>query len=701
MEGGGRMARSARATAIEVEHRPALDGIRALAVAAVVLFHLDHLSGGNLGVDAFFVLSGWLITTRLLAGAAGAPGGRIDLREFWAGRVRRLAPASLAVLLAVPLAWRLGGIGVASLRRDVTWALGWASNWGTITGGGDYWARFGEPSPITHFWSLAVEEQLYLVWPLVLYVIVRVAAGRRDAVVGAVSLALAAGSVAYMVSTFDAADPTATYLNTLARAHSLLLGAAAAALTAPPARRVVVSRAARIAAPVAVAVVAAIVLAGSDSARWLFVWGFPLFAVSMAVVVVAAADGWGSRLLASRGLRWVGDRSYGIYLWHWPAILYLRGDRAPLEGIPLDLLRVLLAVALAAASYRWLEMPIRRRAWSIQWGPALAIGAVVAVAAVALVPRATTPPAQVEAIVVLPPAVPSAKTTPLPTGQSLSALPTDPAEALPSDPAATGVPVRVLVVGDSTAIRLADGLLPYAAAHPDQIVAGSAAYVGCGLSVATDGRMHAFTKEDGREEVIDLRGCTQGWNQILERVRSGVEAVDVVLVDIGPWDGVDIHLTDGRVVSVIDPVGRRMVAGAYRQFVTDVEAAGPRVVWVTPADLHLAWRGTPSPIDDPRRWEALRAIVDALPVEQIDLPSWLHRNDLDGPEGRPDGVHLTREANARFVETNVVPFLLRLPPEQPTAAVPPPAEETPGVPLLVCTDLDLSLLGATIAPACL
>jgi hypothetical protein len=259
--------------------------------------------------------------------------------------------------------------------------------------------------------------------------------------------------------------------------------------------------------------------------------------------------------------------------------------------------------------------------------------------------------------------------------------------------------VRVLVVGDSTAMRLADGLLPYAAVHPDQIVAGSAGYVGCGLSVATDGRMHAFTKDDGSDEVIDLHGCTSAWKQILERVQSEVEAVDVVLVDIGPWDGVDIHLADGRVVSVIDPVGRQMVTDAYRQFVTAVEDAGPRVVWVTPADLHLAWRGTPSPIDDPRRWQILRAIVDDLPVEQIDLPSWLHRNDLDGPEGRPDGVHLTLDANARFVATGVVPALLRLPADEPPATSPPVIDPL-GLPAIACPELVGPLLGAAISPPC-
>ena len=153
-----------------VAYRPGLDGLRALAVTAVILFHLGHLPGGNLGVDTFFVLSGWLITWKLLSEAERRSGRHpIDLRHFWAARARRLLPASLAVITAVAVVWTVAGIPVASLRRDVLFATFWSSNWGTITAGGDYWSHFGEPSPLTHFWSLAVEEQFYLFWPVVVW----------------------------------------------------------------------------------------------------------------------------------------------------------------------------------------------------------------------------------------------------------------------------------------------------------------------------------------------------------------------------------------------------------------------------------------------------------------------------------------------------------------------------------------------------
>lgn len=222
-------------------------------------------------------------------------------------------------------------------------------------------------------------------------------------------------------------------------------------------------------------------------------------------------------------------------------------------------------------------------------------------------------------------------------------------------------PVRVLVAGDSTAVLLGNALIEYAGAHPDQIVAGSAAFPGCGLSAGDDGRLHEFTNEQGRPEVLSLAGCMDEWRSIPERVASD-ERIDVVLIDIGAWDAVDIRLTDGRVVSVADPVGRAMIDEAYRAFVDAVIGAGASVVWVTPADTDLQWEAVDSPIDDPLRWAALREIIGSLPVEQVDLPGWLAERELLGPAGRPDGVHLADDVNTRFVEERVVPALIELAP---------------------------------------
>ena len=647
-----------------LDHVVALDGLRALAVTAVVLFHLDRLPGGNLGVDAFFVLSGWLITTRLLRSAERTRDARIDVRGFWAGRLRRLLPASLAVLAVVSVVWTVGGIDVPTLPRDLLWALGWSSNWGTITSGGDYWARFGEPSPLAHFWSLAVEEQFYLAWPLLLFPLARYGAHRRDALVGLVSAALAVASVAFMVLTVDTTEPTVTYLHTLARAHSLLIGAAAAALTASVARRAVAARAARRAVPIAAGLAVMLIAVSSEHSTWLYSWGFPLFALAIAVVVVAASDGGLARPLGARPLRWVGDRSYGIYLWHWPVILFLRGDRAPLDGVALDALRVAITVALAASSYRWLEMPIRQRTLAIRPARALVVGAMVALGALVVVRMPNPTPRAVTSEVQLPPAIaaPVLQPVPLPIA-SLSALPSSPTSLVPAPdpvPVPQG-PVRVLVVGDSTAVRLAEGLLPYSADHPDAIQVGSAAHGGCGLTVADDGRLHGMVRPDGTIDLIDLGGCIEAWNRVRERVASA-EGIDIVLVFISAWDGVDIQFPDGRIVSTMDRAGREVVRDAYRTFVADIERTGTRVVWVTPADVHQIWGGVDSPLDDPRRWIALRNIIDGLPVEQIDLPEWLQANGMDTPAGRPDGMHLAPDVNRAFVSEVVAPSLIALGP---------------------------------------
>jgi peptidoglycan/LPS O-acetylase OafA/YrhL len=711
------------------DYRPALDGLRAIAVTAVLLFHVDRLPGGNLGVDAFFVLSGWLITWRLLAEADASDNSVIRLRQFWGARVRRLFPASVTVIVVVAVVWSLSDIAVPSLRRDLVWALGWSSNWGTISGGGDYWAHFGEPSPITHFWSLAIEEQFYLVWPLVIALLVRAGVRRRRTLVGAVSASLAIASIAFMAASFDPARPTATYMNTFARAHSLLIGAAAAAITVSLGPRLRGAQVARRAMPAAAAVAIAIVLASSQRSEWLFSWGFPVFALAMAVIVVAAADGAGTRVLASPPLRWIGDRSYGIYLWHWPVILLLSRHRSPIGGVALDIVRIGLSIGLAAASYTWLESPIRRRRRAVGWwAPGLAVSALVTSIVVVTIAVPSAPASATPSVVTLPPAtatmaVPATASAPLvtvattpttetpnasdaaggrdsppssllftsPDSEASPALPTVVSQALsgqsgqsvsvdvgsgssPVSPAHSAprtvtveavidvepqLPVRVLVAGDSTAVQLADVLLPYASAHGDQIVAGNASFPGCGLTAANDGRKHELIHSDGSSEMIDLNGCTDQWTSIVTRV-SSAEQIDIVLVEIGAWDGVDIYLADGRVVSVADPVGHALVANAYRQFVIDVQSAGARVVWITPPDVRLHWNTVPAPANDPKRWSAIRQIIDGLSVDQIDLRSWLTEQGLDGPAGRPDGVHLAPDVNVRFVTELVAPSLVAL-----------------------------------------
>jgi hypothetical protein len=194
---------------------------------------------------------------------------------------------------------------------------------------------------------------------------------------------------------------------------------------------------------------------------------------------------------------------------------------------------------------------------------------------------------------------------------------------------------------------------------PDQLVAGSAAFPGCGLSAADDGRLHAFTNVDRSRELIDLSGCVGQFRQLPGRIVT--EAVDVIVVKIGPWDAVDIHLTDGRVVSVGDPVGQELVRQAYLDFAARITSAGALLVWVTPDDTHVGWGEFDDPVNEPARWDALRQIIDELTMKfdvlQVDEQAWLEASGLTGPEGRPDGVHLAEGLNERFVIERLAPAL--------------------------------------------
>lgn len=352
------------------DYLPGIDGLRAIAVLAVLLFHggVARFGGGFLGVEVFFVVSGYLITLLLLR--EHAQSGRINLPAFWGRRARRLLPA-VAALVAVTLVYALIFLPneVGGLREDALSAAAYVTNWWLVYGNKPYFEVIGRPSLLQHLWSLAVEEQFYLVWPIVFAVLLRFV-GRWGAL--AAALAGAVGSYALMAAIHSPlADPSRVYYGTDTRASGLLLGAALALVWDPREARRCVYRNVRaglsMLAILPIAVVAWAFLALNSSSTWLYPWGFVVIGIGTIATIVAATHPSTSslqRILGSAPMRWAGTRSYGLYLWHWPIFMVTRpGLDVDFDGTDLLLGRLILAALAAEISYRLIERPFRTGAF--------------------------------------------------------------------------------------------------------------------------------------------------------------------------------------------------------------------------------------------------------------------------------------------------------------------------------------------------
>jgi peptidoglycan/LPS O-acetylase OafA/YrhL len=370
-----------------------LDGFRGVSLVAVLLFHggFGWAKGGFLGVTAFFVLSGFLITSLLLLERSAT--GRIDLKAFWVRRARRLVPAALlTLLLAAAYAAASGGAVASGLAGDAVAAAGWVANWRFVLDDQSYADLFTDPSPLQHFWSLAVEEQFYLVLPVAAVGLLGRGRMRRD------RLALAAAGVV-VVSTAAAAlwhyfdGTTRAYYGTDARVAEPLVGVLLALLLVAPARggvrRLRVPRAALDgAAGLALAGLAVLIGTVDDSTALLYRGGFLLTALLAAVLLTAATQPhtMTARLFSLAPLVAVGRISYGAYLFHWPVFLWLSPDRTGWAEAPLFALRTAVTLSLALASYALVERPVRigrlpRRVGALSWANAT-VGALAALMAV-------------------------------------------------------------------------------------------------------------------------------------------------------------------------------------------------------------------------------------------------------------------------------------------------------------------------------
>lgn len=368
----------------ELGYQPGLDGIRALAILGVLLYHggIDILPGGFLGVDVFFVLSGFLITTLLLEQFQNR--GTIDFGRFYLGRARRLLPALVFMLIVV-------GIAVAVIyqdaaprfRTDALASLLYVSNWWYIVADLSYFEFTGRPPLLAHLWSLAIEEQFYLIWPLLLFLLMR-SLGLRG--VRWFALAIAVASSVWMAIIAIRADmplsmdPSRIYFGTDAHISGLLIGAVVATFWRPGRLPSQTFPAARIALWITGAFALAGIVAAyvfvTEFTPLLYRGGFLVFSGVVAVLIMVAthpAIGLGA-LLGAQPLRYIGQRSYGLYLWHWPVFLVTRpGLDTPWDGseswhpVTTGVVRLAVTFGIAEVSYRLIEMPIRRGVLGRTW----------------------------------------------------------------------------------------------------------------------------------------------------------------------------------------------------------------------------------------------------------------------------------------------------------------------------------------------
>ena len=640
-------------------YQPALDGVRAVAVAMVVAFHAGAawMPGGYVGVSVFFTLSGYLITALLIAEHEST--GSIGLGAFYGRRMKRLLPASLSCLMLVMLVAGLGGFdGITTIRRDVLAAVLQVANWVELAGDSSYAeltnATLGRVGPLEHYWSLAIEEQFYWLWPLVMLGVLRL--GRRGRVVTITAIAMAAAVAAPLIATIF--GPDAAYWATPARAGEILVGAVVAFGLH---RRRVVADGLRWLAPLGLVVIMWAASAWPSASGPAYEGWLPVFSIASAALIVGLQPASVTRtLLASRPLVWVGGVSYGIYLFHWPVFALVTTSSSGLDGAGLVVARLALTLALTVVSARWIEGPVRR--WSPPWqrplvagfGVSLAVG-VVAVVSFGTVPVsevAGPPPVTIDRVVgtlapleTRPPSVP--ETAPVPGQGSVPASvqgssqgSASPVETEPS----LSRPVRVVVVGDSTAERAAAGLAAWAVDRPDLLVVEDASEAGCGFlrsgTVPTDG-------------AIDWAGaCRRALDDELPDVLASTQP-DVVLLMVTMRDVEDREWSAAEgVISPFDERFRLRLAADYRAFADRLADAGvPRIAWVLPPHPIAPFQGEQVKMLDPQRYEVQFDVIRQIAAEDpglvgvVDLDRWL--TDLGrATDGTlyTDGIHWTDDA---------------------------------------------------------
>jgi peptidoglycan/LPS O-acetylase OafA/YrhL len=633
----------------ELTYQPALDGLRAVAVLVVLLYHggVAWAGGGFLGVEVFFVLSGFLITSLLLAEDQA---GGLRLAEFWLRRARRLLPALLALVVVCCLYELVAGPtrAVPDFGADALSSLFYVANWHALRTNNGYFAQGALVSPLQHTWSLAIEEQFYFCWPPVLMGALYLgrrwsnhspSARYRPLVV--VSLAGWLGSSIEMALLYGhGAGLNRVYYGTDTRAGGLMAGCLLASLVAS--RKSAQGEASgsggflpsRLVGPAGLLGAGGLVALFAlerESSAFLFKGGLFLLDLSV-VLVILGVTGPQSRapvrlLLSLKALRGIGLISYGLYLWHFPLMLWLTENSTGLSGLSLLWLRLGASLAAAVLSFFLVEQPVRKRALRGRMlgylGPlagSLAIGLSVACSSVLVGPA----------------------------GAATSTKPRAPQDCGHQLGGNKGTsrrcpPVRVLVIGDS--IGLTVGIEVGFDAKAYGVIEQDRAELGCGFVVGYDvaAPVMGWTRQSPR-----CAEALAGWRKDERRFNP-----DVVVVEMGYWDLAD-HMRNGHVTHIGEPGFDAVLARRVRHLVSLLGSAHRPVVLlgVPPVEPPPLPNGAEPPeASASRRQEInsiLRSVARAEPafVHYFDLaptiaPGGRFQADVDGGVCRSsDGVHL-------------------------------------------------------------
>jgi peptidoglycan/LPS O-acetylase OafA/YrhL len=628
--------------AAAVTHMPGITGLRGIAVSAVVAYHLGYLPGGYLGVDLFFVLSGFLITSLLLT---RPPVGASGLARWWSRRFTRLTPAVGLVVLVVLVAFA----SRPGVVLDAVATLTWWQNWHLIAEGQPYWA--GSPSPLRHAWSLSIEEQFYLVWPLSVMGLLSLARRRGGVVperlVAGVAAVLAVASFAWaaLLASGGEVPLSRIYFGTDTRAGALLLGCTAAALLRlRPPTGAVSARLGALGVTAAVGLAALSVFTTPEQ-RWMYTGGLVLAAAcSLVVILVAARPGPAERLLDRAPLQWLGVRSYAIYLWSWP-VQVLSEDRGLSKPL-VAMVTVVASLVLSSVSLRLVEEPMRRAGgWARRLTPRRSAwmgGAAAIIAAMVFAASSTqlTVAEQVaEEFERLPdPTVPSTTTTtcvPPPPSEPVPTFSDDTTQfdrstvERPVDPSGTpycmDAVTKVLVVGDSTGRGAVNGLRRLGASD---LEVWDRTDLGCGL-VSTE---------------ADCPDWRATWAAALDEVDP-----EVVVAYMRTSD----DLVPGPDPDFTSPEGAELRRNVMNEATDVLSSTGAQVIWVLPAAPLPRGAFYCDGIEsgsacDPAWVELWRADLDEIAtlrgIPTIDVQEWVDGRPATVETDRPDGLHFSGPA---------------------------------------------------------